>query len=100
MTENAVTQETSRSQKSEITVKVTFPISRHGPFVDEVGPVATVGQVLAAAMSHFQVHDDSQFRYVLAHDGKEEPDSVTIGSIVGEQRAVNFTLIKKISQGQ
>lgn len=83
----------------EIQVKVTFPITKKGPFEGEVSPEATVGTVREAAMNYFGVQDDSQFTYVLAHDGKEQDNSKTIGEVAGTAKAVKFTLVKKITQG-
>lgn len=99
MTDSASAPTVEHPSASEILVKVTFPISRHGPFSEDVGAGTTVGEVLVAAMNHFEVHNDSQFSYVLAHDGKEESNSTTVGSIAGGAKTVVFTLIKKITQG-
>jgi regulator of PEP synthase PpsR (kinase-PPPase family) len=59
----------------------------------------TVGVVRGAAMAHFQVKDDSQFTYVLAHDGQEQNDATPLSEIAGHAQAVKFTLVKKITQG-
>jgi hypothetical protein len=85
--------------RTKIGVKVTFPISKKGPYQAEVSPDTTVGTVREAAMEHFLVEDDSQFVYVLAHDGKEQDNGITIGAIAGNAEAVKFTLVKKITQG-
>jgi hypothetical protein len=90
---------TEPDRHEPIRVRVTFPISKKGPYEPEVAPDTTVGTVLTAAMQHFEVHNDTQFTYVLAHDGKEEGDSVTIGSIADRAHEVHFTLVKKITQG-
>ena len=87
------------SLKSTIAAKVTFPISKKGPFQEDVTADITVGAVRPAAMTYFGVQDDSQFSYVLAHDGTEASDDKTIGDIAGHAKAVTFTLIKKITQG-
>jgi hypothetical protein len=99
MTDNVSASAVHQVSKSEITVRVTFPITRHGPFTEEVEPATTVQDVLTAAKNHFDVHDDSQFTYVLAHDGTEESNTVTVGSIADEAKAVVFTLVKKITLG-
>ena len=83
----------------KIRVRVTFPISKEGPYTAEVPPETTVGTVLEAAMDHFKVQNDAQFNYVLAHDGEELADSTTIGSLAGKSDEVRFTLVKKITQG-
>ena len=85
--------------RMRIHVRVSFPISKKGPFEEEVVPESTVGAVLASAMHHFEVENDSQFTYVLAHDGQEQPDDVTVGSLAHDTREVRFTLVKKITQG-
>ncbi|MGO8862079.1 MAG: hypothetical protein ACLQRH_15130 [Acidimicrobiales bacterium] len=82
-----------------IHVRVTFPISKKGPFEHEYPADTTVGVVLAAAMEYFEVQDDSQFTYVLTFDGLEQADTVTIGSLAGQHDRVHFTLVKKITQG-
>ena len=82
-----------------IHVRVSFPISKKGPYEAEDGPNTTVGTVLEAAMKHFEVENDSQFTYVLSHDGEEQADSTTIGSLAGEHDNIRFTLVKKITQG-
>lgn len=89
----------TEEQKREIEVRVAFPISKHGPYEAKVEPDTTVGTVLADAMHHFEVHDDSQFTYVLAHDGQEQSDTTTVGSLAGHASEVRFTLVKKITQG-
>jgi len=87
------------SQPDQIHVHVAFPISKEGPYQAGVSLETTVGTVLTAAMTHFKVQNDSQFTYVLAHDGQEQSGSVTIGAIAGPARALRFTLVKKITQG-
>jgi hypothetical protein len=86
-------------RKERIRVRVSFPISKKGHYEAEVAPETTVGVVLADAMRHFEVQNDSQFTYVLAHDGLERNDSTTIGSLAGEKDEIKFTLVKKITQG-
>jgi hypothetical protein len=90
---------TNEAQHDQIHVRVSFPITKKGPYEAEVEPETTVATVLSAAMNHFEVQDDSQFTYVLAHDGQEESGNVTIGSIAGTAHEVRFTLVKKITQG-
>lgn len=87
------------SEQEQIQVRVSFPISKKGPYEAHVGAAETVGSVLAAAMGHFQVQNDSQFTYVLAFDGLEQTDATTIGSLAGEKHEIKFTLVKKITQG-
>lgn len=90
----------SENERHErIRVRVSFPISKKGPYEAEVAPETTVGVVLADAMRHFEVQNDSQFTYVLVYDGLERNDSTTIGSLAGEKDEIKFTLVKKITQG-
>jgi hypothetical protein len=86
-------------QRERIEVRVSFPISKKGKYEAEVAPETTVGVLLADAMKHFEVQNDSQFTYVLAFDGLERTDSTTIGSLAGEEDEIKFTLVKKITQG-
>jgi hypothetical protein len=83
----------------EVRVKVTFPISTKGPFQAEVAEDTTGGVVLADAKGYFEVQDDSQFTYVLAHDGVEVDPATTVGALAGQAHDVRFTLVKKITQG-
>ena len=90
---------TTVHQSGEIHVQVTFPVTKKGPYEANVPPSTTVGAVLAAAMGHFQVQNDSQFTYVLAYDGTEQGDAVALATIAGDRHELRFTLVKKISQG-
>lgn len=87
------------NSRPTIEVKVSFPISKHGAYTAVENPETTVGSVRQAAMTHFEVADDSQFTYVLAFDGLEQNDTTTIGSLAGDSHHLHFTLIKKITQG-
>ncbi len=81
-----------------IAVVVSFPVSPKGP----VGPTAkltSVGTVLQAAMDHFAVADGAQYSYALSHDGIRQANNTTIGQIAREAHAVEFRLIKEITQG-
>ena len=86
-------------RRDDTEIRVSFPISKHGPLEERVTPTATVATALADAMRHFEVHDDSQFTYILAHDGQEQDTNTTVGSLAGESHKVRFTLVKKITQG-
>lgn len=85
--------------RTSIRVTVVFPITKKGPFGERVTPDTTVGAIRITAMEHFGVQDDSQFTYVLAHDGMEEDNSRIVEEIAGTEDEVRFTLVKKISQG-
>jgi hypothetical protein len=89
----------STEQKTEIKTTVTFPVSKDGPFSGEYPPETTVGTVRDAAMLHFKVSDDAQFTYVLTHAGQRQDPNTTIGAIAGEAHAVEFRLVKVITQG-
>lgn len=83
-----------------IKTKVSFPVSKKGPFAADYEPTTTVGTVRTAAMAHFEVADDAQFTYVLTHDGQRQEDlEATLGSIAGEAHALEFRLVKVITQG-
>ena len=69
----------SEVEERKIDVRVSFPISKKGAYEAEDHGKTTVSTVLAAAMKHFEVQDDSQFTYVLAFDGQEQAGSVEIG---------------------
>ena len=86
-------------QRERLHVRVSFPISKKGAYQAEVSPGTTVGTVLAAAMEHFEVDNDSQFTYVLAFEGQEQPPSEGVGALAGDSDRVEFTMVKKITQG-
>jgi len=87
------------TQQTTIKTKVTFPVSKKGPFSEDYPPETTVETVRLAAMDHFQVADDAQFTYVLTHSGQRQEPETTLGSIAGEAHAVEFRLVKVITQG-
>jgi hypothetical protein len=82
-----------------ITVQVSFPVSAKGPYRAQVWPEDTVGSVRLAAMEFFTVSDGADYTYVLTHDGQDVPDDQTVGQVAGEKDAVEFRLVKKITQG-
>src|SRR5437016_6339767 len=82
-----------------IKVQVTFPVSKKGPYRAEDRPETTVGAVRTAAMSWFEVSDGNQFVYLLTHGGQDIPNEKTIDEIAGHAHAVEFKLVKKITQG-
>ncbi len=82
-----------------VKTKVSFPISKEGPFHETYPQDTTVGIVLAAAMTYFKVSDDAEFSYVLTHRGEREAPERTLESIDGEAHALDFRLVKVITQG-
>ncbi len=82
-----------------IKVQVTFPVSKKGPYRAEDPPDTTVGSTRTAAMSWFEVSDGAQFVYVLTHGGQDVSNEKTIGEIAGPARALEFKLVKKLTQG-
>lgn len=94
MTEGAEAPETRL-----IKVRVTFPVSRKGPYKADVTPETTVGSVRTGAMGWFEVSDDAQFVYVLTHAGVDQSNDTTVGDIAGKAHAVEFKLVKRITQG-
>jgi hypothetical protein len=82
-----------------IAVHVGFPVSRKGPYREQVPPEDTVGTVRLAAMRFFEVSDSADYAYVLTHGGHDEPDNRTVGQVAGERDSVEFRLVKKITQG-
>jgi len=89
----------AEEQSSQIQVKVTFPASPKHPYEAKDSPQTTVGQVLTAAMSHFEVHDDTQFNFVLSYEGERKDPATTIGSLADHSDEIRFTLIKVITSG-
>ena len=86
-------------KNDRVRVRISFPISKKGPYGAGVAPETTVGVIVTDAMRHFEVQNDSQFTYVLAYGGTEQNPSTTVGSLAGEEDEVRFTLVKKITQG-
>lgn len=91
--------ESTKPKPQGVEVVVTFPIGQGGPFQREEDPSATVGSVLAEAMSHFKVQPQPGSNYYLTHDGSREDDSLTVGGIAGTAHAIKFTLVKELVQG-
>jgi hypothetical protein len=85
--------------QTEIRVRVAFPISKKGPLTERFPPEAIAETVRVAAMAHFAVTDDAQFAYVLTHDGQRQEPTTTLGEIAGDDRKVEFRLVKVITQG-
>lgn len=82
-----------------VKTKVSFPISKEGPF-EETYPQDTVVEVVrVAAMAHFKVTDDAEFSYVLTHKGQRQDNSVTLESIDDGHHALDLRLVKVITQG-
>jgi hypothetical protein len=83
-----------------VKTKVTFPVSKKGPFTADETPETTLDTVRTAAMMHFVVTDDAQFSYVLTHDGQRQDDlNVTVGALAGHAHALELRLVKVITQG-
>ncbi len=82
-----------------ISVQVSFPVSRKGPYRADVTPATLVETVRQAAMTHFEVSDGAQFTYVLTHDGRRQANDQTVGQVAGEKHSVDFRLVKEITQG-
>jgi TUG ubiquitin-like domain len=97
--QEADTHEPGPGHEHDIEVTVSFPLAGKGPFRVEVPPDTTAGAVLAQAMEHFGVVDDSTERYFLTHDGDPIDPSKTVGAIVGKSDSVKFTLAKELIQG-
>lgn len=90
----------SSNASTAIKTKVSFPVSKKGPFAADYEPATTAGTVRSAAMTHFEVTDDAQFTYVLTHGGQRQENlDATLGSIAGEAHALEFRLVKVITQG-
>lgn len=85
--------------KTTIKTKVSFPVSKEGPFHENYPDETTVEVVRVAAMAHFKVSDDAEFSYVLTHDGERQDPQSTLASIAGEAHALDFRLVKVITQG-
>jgi hypothetical protein len=82
-----------------VKTKVSFPISKEGPY-HETHPQDTIVEVVrVAAMAHFKVTDDAEFAYVLTHHGEREDPDRTLESIDDGARALDFRLVKVITQG-
>jgi hypothetical protein len=82
-----------------ISVLVSFPVSRKGPYRAQFPPDTTTGTVRQDAMEHFEVSDTSEYTYVLTHDGQDVPDDRTIKQVAGEKDSVEFRLVKILPQG-
>jgi hypothetical protein len=85
--------------RTAIKVRVAFPVSKQGPFSEHYSPETIVETVRVAAMTHFMVTDDAQFTYVLTHAGQRQEPNATLGDIAGDEKKVEFRLVKVITQG-
>ncbi len=85
---------------ARIKTEVSFPVSKKGKFSADYAPETTLATVRTAAMTHFSVTDDAQFTYVLTHRGQRQENlEATLGSIAEKARALDFRLVKVITQG-
>jgi hypothetical protein len=82
-----------------VKTKVSFPISKEGPFAETYPQDTIVEIVRVAAMAHFKVTDDAEFSYVLTHKGEREDPERTLESIDEGAHALDFRLVKVITQG-
>ena len=89
----------AEQHSTSIKVRVSFPVSRKGPFSESYPPETTVATIRDAAMVHFVVSDDAQFAYVLSNDGKRQEPGTALREIAGDEGKVEFGLIKVITQG-
>jgi hypothetical protein len=84
--------------KTTINVTVAFPLG-HGPYDEDFAATATVGEVRAAALTHFGVVEDPALRFYLTHNGDEVADSTTVGDVAGRAKAVRFILAREVVNG-
>lgn len=87
-----------RKAKTTIDVTVAFPLGQ-GPYHVESATITTVGEVRAAAMTHFGVVEDPALRFYLTHNGDEVADSTTVGEVAGRAKAVRFILAREVVNG-
>lgn len=97
-------QSTANDQQSahepkHVKVTVTFPLAHKEPYHADDPPDATVGSVLSAAMTHFEVSDDDTTKYYLTHKHERADPNATLEQLADDARAVKFTLAKEITQG-
>ena len=92
-------EQTDAKQPKDIHVKVTFPLTKGGPYEADDPGETTASAVRAAAMEHFKVTNDAQFTYHLTHDGATVEETATLTSIAGKAHSVSFRLVKEITQG-
>ena len=85
--------------RTAIKVTVTFPLAG-GPYHGEFVPETMVGTVRSEAMRGLGVGEDAQYSYYLTHKEGRQADETTIGALAGRARAIQFTLVKDLTQGQ
>jgi hypothetical protein len=86
--------------QTTIKAEVSFPVSKKGKFTKQYLPETTLATVLDAAMTHFAVAGDAQFTYVLTHGGQRQENlEETLGELAGKAHALEFRLVKVITQG-
>ncbi|MEA2236116.1 MAG: hypothetical protein QOC81_840 [Thermoanaerobaculia bacterium] len=87
-----------KEQQHDIQVTVTFPLAPQ-PFHGNFGAPSTVGQVRAAAMTKFGVHEEPSSVYYLTHNGERLPDERTLGDIADHASGLKLRLVKDLVQG-
>ena len=85
---------------TSIKATVSFPVTKKPPFSRDYTPDTTEGAILADAKDYYAVQDDAQFTYVFTHHGaRVENPNETLGDIAEHAHAVEFRLVKVITQG-
>lgn len=87
------------AKTQEIETQVSFPLSPKPAYKKKWAPETVVRQVLAAAMTYFEVADSPTTTYKLAYKGTPVDPSATLGEFAKDDEAVKFTLAKELIQG-
>jgi hypothetical protein len=94
--ENTVSDQTT-TKTIETTVR--FPLAQGDPYHQREPATTTVGDVLSAALAHFQVRVDPASQYYLAEQGQQLAANLELSEVAGQQDALNLTLVKVLIQG-
>lgn len=98
-TQSSTPEPGASAKTKEIETHVSFPLSPKPAYKEKWPPETVVGQVLAAAMSYFEVADSPTTTYKLAYKGTPVDPNATLGEFVEQDEAVKFTLAKELIQG-
>lgn len=87
----------SHDKKLKVTVHYA-PAAK--PYKQDAERTETVGQLLAAVMTAFEITPDPKYKYVLYHGSTALTDmSITLGAVAGEKEDLQFKLSQELIQG-
>jgi hypothetical protein len=86
-------------RRTTVKATVRFAFSEKEPFRHDYPPETILGEVKAAAMTHFGVQPDPAHEFYLTHERVRQDDDATLASVARNAKAVSFRLVREIPQG-